>query len=139
MTANFRIKEPNIILIIILCLLLVMIGQKLFGQTPEKEFLASINSYRAKHLAPKLEYREENQELLTAVAKGNEKRYCHCHSGYYAGEIITATVTTENALESFIYSKPHRKNMMKRSHKRATVGMYQGKEYLYVVVRFYEN
>ena len=137
MTANFRIKEPNIILIIILCLLLVMIGQKLFGQTPEKEFLASINSYRAKHLAPKLEYREENQELLTAVARANEKNYCHCHSGYYKEEIITKTITTENAMESFMYSRPHKRSMLKRSHRRATVGMYQAEKYLYVVVRFY--
>ena len=132
-----RLQKPNFILLVIFLLLVFMICQKVFGQTPEQEFLASVNDYRQKHLAPKLEYREEGQELLTAVAKANAKKFCHCHSGAYAGEIITATAQLEDGLFQFKHSRPHRRQMLKRSHKKATVGLYQGKKMLYVVVRFY--
>lgn len=139
MTTNFRnqFERPNLILIIIACLILMMIAQKMFGQTPEQEFLTSINSYRTKHLVGKLEYREEGQELLTQVAKANAKKFCHCHAGAYSGEIITATAQLEDGMFQFKHSRPHRRQMLKRSHKKATVGLYQGKKMLYVVVRFY--
>lgn len=137
MTLQNHFQKPNIPLIIIAILILVMIAQKLFGQSPEQEFLSMVNSYRQKHLVPKLEYRSEGQDLLTAVAKANAKKFCHCHAGAYAGEIITMTGSVEDALWQFKHSTPHRRAMLKRSFDKATVGIYKAKIYTYVVVRFY--
>ena len=103
----------------------------------EREFVFWVNEKRAARLAPKLTYEPKHQGHLTDIAKAMSKKYCHCYSGAYLGEVMTKSMSLEACFESLMLSDSHRKIMMSRKARRATVGVYQNGGWWNVVMRVY--
>lgn len=130
-------KSLNIM--VLLWGVLVNLSFPTISKAQPTEFLSWVNDKRAVRLAPKLEYEIKFQDHLNTVAKSLETKYCHCYSGASLGEVITKSTSLEDCFTSLYVSVPHRKIMMMRKARRATVGVWENDGWTYLIMRVYDK
>lgn len=116
--------------------LLLTILPLLVEPTPE-----SLHQELNRHRLINLPYNESEQSELDRKAKHLETIFGHDHKGLgepFLGECIWYGRNYREAITDFMNSKGHRKALKDLKAKSVCIGVYQGKESWFVVIRTYE-